>query len=74
LRLYTSSASRYSFAENKTGSIEPGKLADLAILSYDPLTVSDDALKDITVHRTIVGGKTVYQSPPALMRWTSPRR
>jgi predicted amidohydrolase YtcJ len=74
LRLYTSSASRYSFAENKTGSIEPGKLADLAILSHDPLTVSDDALKDITVHRTIVGGKTVYHSPPALMRWTSPRR
>jgi predicted amidohydrolase YtcJ len=64
LRLYTSSASWYSFAENKTGSIEPGKLADLAILSHDPLTVPLEALKDITVFRTIVGGKTVYQSPP----------
>jgi predicted amidohydrolase YtcJ len=63
LRLYTSSASWYSFAERKTGSIEPGKLADLAILSHDPLTVPDEALKDITVRRTIVGGRTVYQSP-----------
>ena len=63
LRLYTSSASWYSFSENKTGSIEPGKLADLAILSHDPLTVPEEALKDITVRRTIVGGKTVYQSP-----------
>jgi hypothetical protein len=63
LRLYTSSASWYSFSENKTGSIEPGKLADLAILSHDPLTVPEEALKDITVRRTIVGGRTVYQSP-----------
>jgi len=64
LRLYTSSASWYSFSESKTGSIEPGKLADLAILSHDPLTVPEETLKSITVRRTIVGGKTVYQSPP----------
>ena len=62
IRLYTSAAARYSFSENKTGSIEPRKLADLAILSDDPLTVSEDALKNITVLRTIVGGRTVFES------------
>lgn len=65
LRLYTSAAARYSFCEDRMGSIEPGKLADLAILSGDPLTVSDDALKDIETLRTIVGGRTVYQRSPA---------
>jgi predicted amidohydrolase YtcJ len=62
LRLYTSSAAYYSFSEDATGSIEPGKLADLAILSDDPLTVSESALKDITVLRTIVGGRTVFEA------------
>jgi predicted amidohydrolase YtcJ len=60
LRLYTSAAARYAFAEHKTGSIEPGKLADLAFLSADPLTVPDEALKDIVVRRTMVAGRTVY--------------
>jgi hypothetical protein len=65
LRLYTSAASRYSFSEYKTGSVEPGKLADLAILSGDPLTVADDALKDIVALRTIVAGRTVFTRPQA---------
>lgn len=61
LRLYTSSAARYSFSENLTGSIEAGKLADYVVLSGDPLTVPDEALKDISVITTVVGGDTVYQ-------------
>jgi predicted amidohydrolase YtcJ len=61
LRVYTSSASWYSFSEHKTGSIEPGKLADLAILSHDPLTVPEEDIKDITALRTIVGGRTVFE-------------
>ncbi len=62
IRLYTSAAARYAFSEDKTGSIEPGKLADLAILSADPLTVQDEALKDMRALRTIVGGRTVYKA------------
>jgi predicted amidohydrolase YtcJ len=60
LRLYTSAASWYSFSEHKTGSIEPGKLADLAILSDDPLTVAESELKNIVVLRTVVAGRTVF--------------
>lgn len=62
VRLYTSAAARYAFAERRVGSIEPGKLADLVVLSDDPLTVADDALRDVRVLRTIVGGRTVYEA------------
>jgi predicted amidohydrolase YtcJ len=58
LRLYTSSASWYFFSEHKTGSIEVGKLADLAILSDDPLSVEEDAIIDIVALKTMVGGKS----------------
>lgn len=64
LRLYTSSASWYSFSENKTGSIEVGKLADLAILSDDLLSVGEESIKDIVVLKTIVGGRVVYEKAP----------
>jgi predicted amidohydrolase YtcJ len=50
-----------AFAAHKSGSIEPGKLADLAILSGDPLTVSEDELKNIVALRTIVAGRTVFE-------------
>jgi len=61
LRLYTSAASHYMFEENKKGSIEPGKLADLAVLSADFMTVPENQIKDIQVDLTVVGGKVVFQ-------------
>lgn len=61
LRLYTSAASRYAFAERRTGTIEVGKLADLAILSADPLTVDEDEIQNIVALKTIVGGRVVYE-------------
>jgi predicted amidohydrolase YtcJ len=61
LRLYTSAAAHYTFEEGIKGTIEPGKLADLAVLSADPLTVAADAIKDIQALTTIVGGKVVYE-------------
>ena len=61
VRLYTSAAARYSFSENLTGSIEPGKLADMIVLSNDPLTASEEELKNIVVMHTIVQGKTVFE-------------
>jgi predicted amidohydrolase YtcJ len=63
VRLYTSSAAGATFDEKKKGSIEPGKLADLAIISDDLLTVPSEKIKDITVLSTMVGGKIVYQRP-----------
>ena len=65
IRLYTSAASRYSFSEEKTGSIEPGKLADLVVLSDDILEAPVEALQHITAVRTVVGGSTVYEAEPA---------
>ena len=50
-----------TFEEDQKGSLEPGKLADLAVLSADPLTCPTDDLKDIVAETTIVGGRVVYQ-------------
>lgn len=61
VRLYTSSAARYSFSEEKTGSIEPGKYADMVVLSDDILSVPEEAIKDIKAVRTIVEGHTVFE-------------
>jgi len=56
--------SAYEYMEEKTkGSIEPGKLADLVILSGNPITTSGDAIKDIKVVETIKEGKSIYKRP-----------
>jgi hypothetical protein len=65
IRLYTSAAARYSFAEQKTGTIEPGKYADMTVISDDILSVPDEAIKDIVAIRTIVEGETVFERTPA---------
>jgi predicted amidohydrolase YtcJ len=50
-----------SFEEQLKGSLTPGKLADIVVLAADPHRVDPDAIKDITVLRTILGGRTLYQ-------------
>jgi predicted amidohydrolase YtcJ len=50
------------FEENEKGSIEPGKRADLVVLSANPLTVDGAAIKDIKVLQTIKDGKTIYDA------------
>jgi hypothetical protein len=51
------------FEEDKKGSIEAGKLADLVILSDDPTVVDPDALDTLKVMETIKEGRTVYTAP-----------
>src|SRR5215813_246821 len=50
------------FEENEKGSIEPGKRADLVVLSDNPLTVDDATIKDIKILQTIKDGKTIYDA------------
>jgi predicted amidohydrolase YtcJ len=61
LRLYTINGAYVSFEEKIKGSIEPGKLADIAILDRDILTIPEEEIKDIKVEMTIVGGEIIYQ-------------
>ena len=62
LRMYTINNAYASFEETIKGSLEPGKLADLAILSDDLLDCPANQIKDIQSELTIVGGKIVYTS------------
>jgi predicted amidohydrolase YtcJ len=62
LRIYTINNAMASFEESIKGSIEPGKLADMAVLSDDILTCPVDQIKDIKSDLTMVGGKVVYTS------------
>jgi hypothetical protein len=60
LRAYTMGSAWFNLDETKVGSIEPGKLADLVVLSGDYLTVPEDEIKHLVSVLTIVGGKPVY--------------
>jgi predicted amidohydrolase YtcJ len=60
LKAYTTNAAFCSFEEHRKGSIAPGKLADFAVLSDNPLSAPSDSIKDIQVLMTYLGGKLVY--------------
>ncbi len=60
LRMYTVDASYCSGEENIKGSIETGKLADLAVLSDDPYIINTNKIKDIAVEMAIINGKVIY--------------
>lgn len=57
---YTLTAAYAEFAEKEKGSLEPGKLADLAVLTQDIFTIPDGDLPKTESVMTIVGGKIVY--------------
>ncbi|MDR7555444.1 MAG: amidohydrolase [Armatimonadota bacterium] len=61
LRLWTINGAYATFEEQRKGSLEVGKWADLAVLSDDYLTVPDDRLPTITVSLTMVGGRIVHE-------------
>ena len=64
LHAYTIGSAWFSFDENKRGSLEPGKLADLAVLTKDYMTVPVDQIGSIESLLTMVGGKIVYAVGP----------
>jgi len=61
LRLYTVNAAYQQFDEDKLGSIEEGKLADMVVLGEDILSVNPEKIKDIPVEMTIIEGRVVYR-------------
>jgi hypothetical protein len=61
LRAATLEGAYLTFEEDQKGSLEPGKLADLAVLSDDPLTCAEVRIRDITADITIVGGRIVHE-------------
>ena len=61
LRMYTAEAARSGFDEMAKGSITPGKLADLVVLSADPTAVPADEIKEIEVEMTLINGEIVWE-------------
>ncbi|WP_405647168.1 amidohydrolase [Streptomyces uncialis] len=64
LRGYTASGTWFSFEENERGRLEPGLLADLAVLSDDYLTVDEEVIPRIESVLTLVGGRIVHTAKP----------
>ena len=60
LEIYTKNAAYSSCEEDLKGSVEEGKLADLTVLSDNPLALPPDQIAGINVEMTIVDGKIVY--------------
>lgn len=62
LRLYTLGSAWFSGEEAKKGSIEEGKLADLAVLNEDYFSIPEDRVKHLESVLTVLGGKVVHGS------------
>ncbi len=64
LRALTLAAAWQAFLDDRIGSLQPGKFADLVIVSDNPLLASAGSIAAIEVMETVVGGRTVYRREP----------
>ena len=53
-----------AFEEQIKGTLEPGKLADLIVLSENPFEVKPERISEIKICLTVIGGKIVYEPQP----------
>ena len=60
LKIYTKNGAYASFEEDLKGTLEEGKLADLVVLSENPVTIEPEEIGNIEVEMTIIGGEVVY--------------
>ena len=60
IRAITMGTAYMNFDEEKKGSLEVGKFADMVVLGQDILTIEPDGIKDISIEMTIIGGKIVF--------------
>jgi len=58
---YTLGSAYAEFQEKEKGSITPGKLADMVLLSDDIFAIAAEKIREVRVCQTIVGGKTVWE-------------
>jgi predicted amidohydrolase YtcJ len=63
LRAYTVTNAYGVFAEESRGMLRPGYLADLVVLDRDLTAIAPEAINQVRVRMTIVGGKVVFQRP-----------
>jgi predicted amidohydrolase YtcJ len=68
LQSFTINAAYAAHLEKELGSLEPGKLADLVVLSRDIMAVSPREILDTHVLRTIIGGRVVYEQSGSAAR------
>jgi predicted amidohydrolase YtcJ len=62
LRACTHDAAASYFADDRLGTLEVGKLADVVVLDGDPFTTAADAISEIGVGMTLLGGEVVYDA------------
>jgi predicted amidohydrolase YtcJ len=60
LEMYTANPPYLTFEEKRKGTLEHGKLADLVVLSEDPMRCAEDEIKELHVLATVLGGQVVY--------------
>ena len=69
IRGYTAHGAWLTFEEDRKGTLEPGMMADLVVLSENLLTLDPERIPDVEVELTVVGGSVLYErptsSPPA---------
>jgi predicted amidohydrolase YtcJ len=63
LRMWTLHGAWSTFEESVKGSIEPGKLADMVVVSKDFLTCPEDEIRDIQAIVTVVDGREMFRAP-----------
>jgi predicted amidohydrolase YtcJ len=62
---YTMGSAYAEFQEKEKGSITPGKLADMVLLSEDIFTITPEKIRDVHVLKTILGGKVIFDAAAA---------
>ena len=63
VRGYTAGSAYAEFADAEKGTLAPGSLADVVILSDDIFAIAPERIRDVRVRTTIVGGRVVYDAP-----------
>lgn len=63
LAAYTSGSAWFSFEEDRRGHLEPGAMADLAVLTADPFEIDPESLPDIRSELTLMGGQATHTGP-----------